>query len=133
MHDDSITESLGQVKTGGKDMNNRKQSRDVMTNSDGFSGDDSDDDSSDEDGTMKSKLQKKQTTVTAKGKTSLNSILENENFNFKLSELVACEFKIREDDSDFDLSHEQLIKVMKIFMYKMNLINKKSQYEKVEF
>ena len=37
-------------------------------------------------------------------------------------------FKIAEDDEDFDLSMEQLIKVMKIFLYKMNIVNTKNAY-----
>ena len=35
-------------------------------------------------------------------------------FNYKLSELVGVEFKLEEDDEDFDLSNEQLVKVMKM-------------------
>lgn len=35
-------------------------------------------------------------------------------------------------DKDFELTHEQLIKVCKILLYKLNLTSKKSQYEREE-
>ena len=31
-------------------------------------------------------------------------------------------------DKDFKLTHEQLIKAVKILLYKMNLVNKKNKY-----
>ena len=37
-----------------------------------------------------------------------------------------------ESDKDFELTHEQLIKVSKILLYKLNLVSKKSQYEREE-
>jgi len=43
---------------------------------------------------------------------------------------VKCQFKIDEEDDDFELSHEQLIKIMKIFLYKMSLVDKKSNIER---
>lgn len=35
-------------------------------------------------------------------------------------------------DKDFDLTHEQLIKVCKILLYKLNLASKKNAYERGE-
>jgi len=35
-------------------------------------------------------------------------------------------------DKDFELSHEQIIKVCKIILYKFNLASKKSAYERQE-
>lgn len=37
-----------------------------------------------------------------------------------------------ETDKDFEITHEQLIKICKILLYKMNLNSKKSAYERGE-
>ena len=35
-------------------------------------------------------------------------------------------------DKDFDLTHEQVIKCVKVLLYKMNLMGKKTEYERGE-
>lgn len=49
---------------------------------------------------------------------------------YKLEELLASDFEMPTTDKDFKLSHEQLIKVVKILLHKMNLTNRKNDYEK---
>ena len=49
---------------------------------------------------------------------------------FELAELLASDFEMPTTDKDFKLSHEQLIKVVKILLHKMNLTNRKNDYEK---
>jgi len=49
---------------------------------------------------------------------------------YKLEELLASDFEMPTSDKDFKLSHEQLIKVVKILLHKMNLTNRKNDYEK---
>lgn len=51
---------------------------------------------------------------------------------YRLIDLVASDFKMPETDKDFQLSHEQLVKCVKIILYKMNLSFKKNQYEREE-
>ena len=35
-------------------------------------------------------------------------------------------------DKDFDLTHEQIIKCVKVLLYKVNLMGKRSEYERGE-
>jgi len=49
---------------------------------------------------------------------------------FELADLLASDFEMPTTDKDFKLSHEQLIKVVKILLHKMNLTNRKNDYEK---
>lgn len=49
---------------------------------------------------------------------------------YKLEDLLATGFEMPVSDNDFRLSHEQLIKVTKIILHKMNLLNRKNDYEK---
>jgi len=51
---------------------------------------------------------------------------------YRLCDLVQSDFKMQETDKDFALSHEQLIKCVKIILYKMNLSFKKNAYEREE-
>ena len=49
-----------------------------------------------------------------------------------MSDLLRSDFKMQAGDKDFDLTHEQLIKVVKVILYKQNLFGKKSEYERGE-
>jgi len=51
---------------------------------------------------------------------------------YRLVDLVNSDFKMPETDKDFELSHEQVIKVCKILLYKLNLNSKKNAYERGE-
>ncbi|CDW87818.1 UNKNOWN [Stylonychia lemnae] len=57
----------------------------------------------------------------------------DDNYNYNLVDLIQSDFSIQEDDDDFDLTNEQLIKIMKIFLYKMNLTSKKIEFVKQDF
>lgn len=46
-----------------------------------------------------------------------------------LRELIDCEFVMKKEDPDFQLSHFQLIKAAKIMLHKMNVQNYKNQFE----
>ena len=52
---------------------------------------------------------------------------------YHLVELVNSDFGMTTVDKDFMLTHEQMIKVCKVMLYKINLILKKGQLEKQEF
>ena len=43
------------------------------------------------------------------------TISEDDRFKFNLGELVKADFDISEDDEDFDLTQEQIIKVLKMY------------------
>ncbi len=45
---------------------------------------------------------------------------------YSLNELVKSDFEMPVSDKDFRLSHEQLIKAVKILLYKINLTTQKS-------
>lgn len=51
---------------------------------------------------------------------------------FRLFDLIQSDFEMGANDPDFMLSHEQLIKVVKILLYKINLNAKKNAYERGE-
>jgi len=77
-------------------------------------------------------------TVTKIAKNSTNKqpitynmaeILQDDQV-YKLEDLLATGFEMPVSDNDFRLSHEQLIKVTKIILHKMNLLNRKNEYEK---
>ena len=51
---------------------------------------------------------------------------------YRLTDLIEASFKLPADDKDFDLTHEQLIKCCKILLFKFNMHNKKSAYERYE-
>lgn len=61
---------------------------------------------------------------------NLPSVVNDDN-SYRLMDLVQSDFKMSETDSDFELTHEQLIKVVKILLYRQNLNSKKSSYERV--
>ena len=45
-----------------------------------------------------------------------------------LDDLIKSDFVMKQSDVDFEITHEQLIKCVKILLYKINLINKKNEY-----
>ena len=49
-----------------------------------------------------------------------------------LEDLIKSDFKMLPSDTDFEITHEQLTKCVKILLYKINLISKKNQYERGE-
>ena len=51
---------------------------------------------------------------------------------YRLMDLINAEFRLPVNDKDFNLTHEQLIKCCKILLYKLNLLSKKSVYERTE-
>ena len=59
-----------------------------------------------------------------------NVVLDD--FVYRLTDLINSDFKMPETDKDYELSHPQLIKICKILLYKLNLVSKKSQYEREE-
>ena len=62
---------------------------------------------------------------------NLPSIVSDENV-YRLTDLINSDFKMPVTDKDFELSHEQIIKVCKIILYKFNLASKKNAYERHE-
>jgi hypothetical protein len=62
---------------------------------------------------------------------TLPSVVTDEN-SFRLFDLINSDFKMPVTDKDFELSHEQIIKVCKILLYKFNLAAKKNAYERGE-
>ena len=62
---------------------------------------------------------------------NLPSIVSDENV-YRLTDLVNSDFRMPVTDKDFELTHEQVIKVCKIILYKFNLASKKSAYERHE-
>ena len=52
--------------------------------------------------------------------------------SWQLDDLLRSDFKMLPSDKDFELSHEQLIKCVKILLFKQNLIGKKTEYERGE-
>ena len=61
----------------------------------------------------------------------LPAIVSDENV-YRLTDLVNSDFRMPVTDKDFELSHEQIIKVCKIILYKFNLASKKNAYERHE-
>ncbi len=59
------------------------------------------------------------------------SVVTDEN-SFRLFDLINSDFRMPVTDKDFELSHEQIIKVCKILLYKFNLAAKKNAYERGE-
>ena len=59
-----------------------------------------------------------------------NVVLDD--FVYRLTDLINSDFKMPETDKDYELSHPQLIKICKILLYKLNLVSKKSMYEREE-
>lgn len=51
---------------------------------------------------------------------------------YNLTELCASDFMMSTADKDFELTHEQLVKCVKILLYKYNLGQKKNSYERTE-
>lgn len=62
---------------------------------------------------------------------NLPSVVSDENV-YRLTDLINSDFKMPVTDKDFELSHEQIIKVCKIILYKFNLASKKNAYERHE-
>jgi hypothetical protein len=52
--------------------------------------------------------------------------------SYRLYDLINSDFRMPVSDKDFEISHEQLIKVCKILLYKFNLATKKNAYERGE-
>ena len=59
------------------------------------------------------------------------AIVSDENV-YRLTDLVNSDFRMPVTDKDFELTHEQIIKVCKIILYKFNLASKKNAYERQE-
>lgn len=59
------------------------------------------------------------------------AVVNDENV-YRLTDLVNSDFRMPVTDKDFELSHEQVIKVCKILLYKFNLAAKKNTYERQE-
>ena len=57
-------------------------------------------------------------------------VLEEDTYN--LSDLLESNFQMKKTDKAFQLSHEELIKVTSILLYKFNLSAKKNQYQRTE-
>ena len=57
-------------------------------------------------------------------------VVEEDTYN--LTDLLQSEFPMRTTDKAFDLTHEDLIKVASILLYKFNLSAKKNQYQRTE-
>jgi hypothetical protein len=56
----------------------------------------------------------------------------SDDYVYRLVDLVNSDFRMPESDKDFTLTTEQLCKVCKILLYKLNLISKKNEYERGE-
>ena len=54
----------------------------------------------------------------------------NDSDTYHLIELVESDFGMSTIDKDFMLSHEQMIKVCKVLLYKINMLVKKGKLEK---
>lgn len=65
----------------------------------------------------------------ALSEAQLPAVVNDENV-YRLTDLVNSDFKMPITDKDFELSHEQVIKVCKILLYKFNLGSKKNVYER---
>ena len=65
----------------------------------------------------------------ALSEAQLPAVVNDENV-YRLTDLVNSDFKMPVTDKDFELSHEQVIKVCKILLYKFNLGSKKNVYER---
>ena len=63
--------------------------------------------------------------------SSLPQIVSDDNV-YRLSDLCNSDFKMPVTDKDFELTHEQLLKVVKIILFKFNLASKKNAYERGE-
>ena len=59
----------------------------------------------------------------------LPAVVNDENV-YRLTDLVNSDFRMPVTDKDFELTHEQVIKVCKILLYKFNLGSKKNVYER---
>ena len=55
----------------------------------------------------------------------LPTVVSDENV-YRLTDLVNSDFKMPVTDKDFELTHEQIIKVCKIILFKFNLASKKN-------
>ena len=62
---------------------------------------------------------------------ALPAAVTDEN-TFRLIDLINSDFKMAVNDKDFELSHEQIVKVCKILLYKFNLTSKKAAFERGE-
>ena len=65
----------------------------------------------------------------AMSEAQLPAVVNDENV-YRLTDLVNSDFRMPVTDKDFELSHEQVIKVCKILLYKFNLAAKKNTYER---
>jgi hypothetical protein len=74
---------------------------------------------------------KKQNVIAVSAAPALPGVVLDDHC-YRLVDLFNSDFKMPESDKDFELTHEQLIKVSKILLYKLNLVSKKSQYEREE-
>lgn len=61
----------------------------------------------------------------------LPAVVSDDN-TYRLYDLVNSDFKMPVTDKDFELTHEQLVKTVKILLYKFNLASKKNAYERSE-
>ena len=52
--------------------------------------------------------------------------------SWQLDDLLRSDFKMLPSDKDFELSLEQVIKCVKILLFKQNLIGKRAEYERGE-
>ena len=50
-----------------------------------------------------------------------------------MTDLVNVEFVIDSNDLDFNLTSAQVIKVLKVILYKMNIVSKNSKIDKKEY
>ena len=57
----------------------------------------------------------------------------NDSDTYHLIELVNSDFGMSTIDKDFMLSHEQMIKVCKVLLYKINMLVKRGKLEKEEY
>ena len=63
-------------------------------------------------------------------KRTTNSIILDENEVYKLSDLVNSDFEMSANDKDYKLNHDQLIKICKILLHKINFNHKKGQRDR---
>ena len=50
-----------------------------------------------------------------------------------MTDLVNVEFVIDSNDLDFNLTSAQVIKVLKVILYKMNIVSKNNKIDKKEY
>lgn len=63
------------------------------------------------------------------GQTAGGSILEDHQI-YKLHDLVTADFEMSANDKDYKLGHDQVIKVCKILLHKINYNNKRNGQDK---